>query len=79
MTEGKPWVKRKDIGPIRWTHLYSRNVLDLISLYLFSVYIDVFFLLSAGVSRCSRHFINVPIHSLCVCKWGPLQHLHAQS
>lgn len=72
------WKGKRSIT--RWAHLYSGVVLDLISLYLFFVYIDVFFVfLRLGVSRCSQRLISVPIHSLCVRKWVGVQHLHAQS
>lgn len=69
--------KSEESRHMRWTCLYSRVVLDLFSLYLFFVYIDVSFLFFFPppfpvVSRCSQRLINVPIHSLCVCKWGPL-------
>lgn len=42
--EGELRVIKKEVAHILWTYLYSKVVLDLISLYLFSVYIDVFFL-----------------------------------
>lgn len=74
-------LQRDEVGHILWTYLYSRVVLDLISLFIVCVNRCLFFCPpcppSPGVSRCYQRLINVPIHSLRVRKWGPLQHLHA--